>query len=455
MKKTTCILCVFCTLLALSGCSGDAEPKESGSSAADSQTTSAEKKDETSTAETTTLTTSDTQSSTDETTTIPALQETESPLLHLNQRHLYQAEWSEEYDVAMAELECLTVHLDETDAGQYPALAETLSGVADMMEVNMLETYDMLLESAGETLSSGAKNFHMYVTSLDAQVRRADKVVLSVRNESYQYDEYSEGITRIWGGTYDTETGTELFLPDIVTDLDAFAKAVKEELSLRVGADVFYSENSIENYFRDYGADGTNWTLEYNGMTVYFDAGDIATLDNGAMEVFIGFAEYPQLFKKKYTTVPESYIVRLSLETPLFTDLDGDGTDDELIVWDSYENDNNVDATLHISNPETYYSERISAYGCVPYCVKTADGKHYVYLFAEQGTQLYLYVYAVTNETISKVGEANLSPYYKDGISAILTDPARMHFDVFGDGAGGGVPQRNDFFAVGEDGMPK
>ena len=67
-----------------------------------------------------------------------------------------------------------------------------------------------------------------------------------------------------------------------------------------------------------------------------------------------------------------------------------------------------------------------------------------------------MYVYAIGNETIRKVGEVNVSPCYKDGVSALLTDPHRMHFDVFDAeaGSGGGVPVGDGFFYVGADGMP-
>lgn len=453
MKKITGFILVLSVLLSFSGCGGNADSKDGGgSSAADSTAASSTAQNETTTAATTTQTTSASQT----TTTMPADTEKESPLLHLNQHHLYKAEWSKDYHMAMAEMECLTVYLDEKDAAKYAALAQSLRDVSGMLEVNSLEEYDYLLDSAKDALSDGAEDFSTYVNNLNAKVRRADTAAVSIRFESYHRSQYDEGSTSIWGGTYDPETGKELFLPDIVKDMNAFAKTVKEALSLEVGADVFYSENSIEQYFKDYGADTTNWTLEYNGISVYFAAGDIATLETGAMEVMISFAEHPKLFKKKYTSVPESYMVYLAPEVPFVTDLDGDGSDDELIVWDSHENDNIVDATVYLSTNEGYYEEQLQAYDCIPYYVKAADGKNYVYLFAEQGTQFYLHVYAVSNETIRKVGAANVSPHYKDSVSALLTDPDYLHFDVFDAdaGAGGGVPVGDDFFTVGSDGMP-
>ena len=67
---------------------------------------------------------------------------------------------------------------------------------------------------------------------------------------------------------------------------------------------------------------------------------------------------------------------------------------------------------------------------------------------------MYLHVYEITDKTVTKIGEANVSPFYNDGISAVLTDPNSMHFDIFSDEAGSATSEGNDFFAIGVDGMP-
>ncbi len=356
--------------------------------------------------------------------------------------------------MALTELDCSTVLLGNEDAERCPELAKALSESSDYYEVNLLEEYDMLTESAKESISSGAEGFTTLVSTLDVHIRRADEAVLSVLYDSYYYNGMNDGRRSFWGGNYDTATGTELHLPDVVKDIDEFAKVVEAELFSSIGADVFYSDTIIEDYFKEYGADGTHWTLEYNGITVYFDEGEIANSGFGAINFTIEFAEYPELFKEEYTNIPDAYIVGLPIKSTFYTDLDGDGRGDEISVVDSYDEENNYYATLYIYVPEVYYAESFWAYACEPYYVRTADGKNYLYLFTELETQMYLHVYEITNSTISKVGEVNVSPFYNDGISAVLTDPDSMHFDIFSDEAGGGISEGNDFFSVGVDGMP-
>jgi hypothetical protein len=276
---------------------------------------------------------------------------------------------------------------------------------------------------------------------------------LSILVDSYYYNGVFDSRS-LWGETYDVETGKEIMFSDVVTDIDGFAQVAENQLFNYVGEDVFSSDSVIDEYFEMYGADGTHWTLDYNGVTVYFSAGEIAGTGVGPMIVTVTFAEHPELFNSKYTEVPESYIAAMPLKLAYYTDLDGDGSCEELTVVDSYDEENDYYATLYISTAEVYYAESFWAYACEPYYVKTADGKNYIYLFAELETQMYLYVYEVANETISKVGEANLSPFYNHGISAVLTDPNSMHFEFFSDEAGGGISEGDDFFSTGFDGMP-
>ncbi len=275
------------------------------------------------------------------------------------------------------------------------------------------------------------------VSKFDAQVRRADTVVLSVLTDCRYDNGMNGGHRSFWGSNYDTQTGEELHLPDIVTDMDTFTQAVEDQLFGTVGADVFYNDGIIKEYFEMYGTDGTHWTIDYNGVTMYFDEGEIADIGIGGMNVTITFAEHPELFNEKYRAVPDAYIVSLPMKYMFYTDLDGDGSCEELTIYDRYDEDNDYSAMVDIYAADASCSESFWAYTCEPYYVKTADGKHYLYLFTELETQMYLYVYDITDGTVSKVGETNVSPFYNDGISAILTDPEYMHFDIFSDEAGG------------------
>ncbi len=459
MKKITGLILILSVLLTATACNADTDSTNESTSSTESQTTSAILTEDTSKTETTSQTEQTTESTTVESTTeqgVTDIEPTEKEIhiLELNRRTFYDYKWSEEYAIPMVECEYSGILLSGEDADKYSELAVVLIDAVAAGESSMKDESAMLSEAVDEMSAMGMECQEALSSKLHAQVRRADENVLSVLTDCSYNNGMNGGHRSFWGNNYDTQTGKEIYLPDVVTDMDKFVKAVEDKLFSTFGADIFYRDDIIKEYFEMYGADGTHWSLDYNGVTVYFDGGEIAGDGIGLINVTITFAEHPELFNEKYTEVPEAYIVSLPMKSTFYTDLDGDGECEELAIYDRYDEENNYYTTLDIYTDDDTYSESFWAYSCEPYYVKNNDGKHYLYLFTELETQMYLYVYDITNGTIGKAGEANVSPYYNDGISAVLTDTCSMHFDIFSEEAGGGVPEGNDIFAVGVDGMP-
>ncbi len=456
MKRLTGLVLTLCVLLAAAGCSGDTEIITDSTSDASLQTTSAATAESSSkteatvqTAESTTTTNTMSENPNDD---VPV--EKEVQILELNERTTFEYRWSEDTAMPLVECECASVVLGGEDSDRFSTLAAVLMDAADAEESSLKEEYKMFSETVDEMIGMGMELQTPLASKFDAQVRRADNIVLSVLTDCHYDNGMNGGHRSFWGSNYDTQTGEELHLPDIVTDMEAFTQAVEDRLFGTVGADVFYNDGIIKEYFDMYGADGTHWSIDYNGVTVYFGEGEIADIGIGGMNVTITFAERPDLFDDKYKAVPDAYIVSLPMKYTFYTDLDGDGSCEELSIYDRYDEENAYEAAVDIYIGDASYSESLWAYDCKPYYVKTSDDKHYLYLFAELETQMYLYVYDITGGTVIKVGEASVSPFYNDGISAVLTDPDRMHFDIFTDEAGGGVSAGDDIFVVGADGMP-
>lgn len=462
MKKFQIITLTLCLLAAMTGCNNDSEKKEKDSSSesshsssdSDSKETSSSvlENKETSSAEPTTQATS--QNTTEESTTEPSNPKKEVKLLDIDKQIMHESVSSIQYAATLTEMNCSTASLGKNAAEQYPDLASSINSISDFYEVNILEQNDMYAESAEEALSSGEENFETYIFNLNVYVRRADSVAVSILHDSYDYYGIDAEHRSFWGENFNTETGETIYLSDVVTDMKEFVKVVESQLFSDFGADVFYSDTIIEEYFEEYGADGSHWTLEYNGVTIYFDDGDIAGSGVGDISVTIEFEDYPELFKEKYTAVPEAYIVGLPMKSTFYTDLDGDGSSEELIIADSYEGDFGIDRTLSlcISTPETDYTEKLPANGCEAYYVKTADDRNYFYVLVELEAQTELYTFQITNTAINKVGKQSISPHYSDQTVSVLTDHDNMHFDIFGNADV--EPVGDDFFTVGYDGMP-
>ncbi|MBR4000683.1 MAG: DUF3298 domain-containing protein, partial [Clostridia bacterium] len=217
-----------------------------------------------------------------------------------------QWEWDDEILLALSEYNGIT--LDGGSIGKYPALSETLEQTKNMVVRSMADEFDNLLTTAKEELDLlGADSFVTKESTLDVQVRRADSVAVSYLTDSTLVfgkinDRYLNGTT------YDTETGKQLKITDVIKDMSKIPAIVKKELQSHMWNGDFYSDTAVEDYFRDTPEDGIRWTLDYNGVTIYFASGEIADFDNGHLAAAVTFAEYPDLFNEKYTAVPESYI---------------------------------------------------------------------------------------------------------------------------------------------------
>lgn len=371
-----------------------------------------------------------------------------------------QWEWDDEILLALSEYNAVTLFGDDTQ--KYPALAETLDQTKNMAVRSMEDEFDNLLATAKDELALfGADSFVAKSSTLDVQIRRADSAAVSLLSDSFLvYGNINDRYLN--GTTYDTATGEVLMLTDVIKDMSRIPEIVKKELTSHTWIGDFYSETAVEDYFRDTPEDGIAWTLDYNGVTFYFGNGDIAEIGrHGRLAAAVSFAEYPELFNEKYMTVPESYMVELPLKHAFYTDLDGDGTLEELdvtpvlhesgLLYESFDIYTDTDAQYYHAEFSADTAHRTGGYH--PYYVKTADGRHYLYVFAEgsemASNDMELRVIDVTGGDFKEVGDMHVAPgYVPVDCSWALTDPDNMMLENF---------ERMEEAAahrVGDDGMP-
>jgi hypothetical protein len=379
--------------------------------------------------------------------------------LTLSRFFAQQWEWDGEILLALSEYNGVTLSGDSI--GKYPALAEALEQTKNMAVRSMSDEFDNLLADAKDELALlGAGSFVAKESTLDVQVRRADSIAVSYLTDSTLVfgkinDRYLNGTT------YDTETGKQLMITDVIKDMSKIPAIVKKELQSHMWNGDFRSDTAVEDYFRDTPEDGIRWTLDYNGVTIYFASGEIADLGDGHLAAAVTYAEYPDLFNEKYTAVPESYIVELPLKHPFYTDLDGDGNVEELNVtpfwhenglfYESFGIYTDTDAQYYYAEFSADTAHRTGGYH--PYYIKTADGRHYLYIFAEgselASNDMELRVIDITGGGFKEVGDMHVAPgYIPVDCTWALTDPENMMLENFE------TQQETAAYCVGSDGMP-
>lgn len=347
----------------------------------------------------------------------------EITVLSLNKEYISHYEWYEDYPEMLVRSEYTDVTLDKSMEKKYPLLAKALTETSVMRKRAMEEEKDNFIVTATEEFLNDSESFSTYVSTLDVQVRRADSVAVSI------LEDYNSETDRAFNClNYDTESGKLLALSNVVTDIAKLPSIVEKEVISRIFQGDSDVETAIPDYFKSTPEEDITWVLEYNGITFYFKPGAVAPTNFGIQIATVTFAEYPDLFKEKYTAVPDAYVVSLPLSSPFFTDITGDNRADELTVSGNYDPDGRYYYTLGINSESSSYEVDWFSYDMNPYYVKTADGDSFLYVFSEESEtedrQMILCVFSLKNGEIKQISETDTDMLYKgNNVFTVPTDP--------------------------------
>lgn len=371
----------------------------------------------------------------------------EITVLSLNKEYISHYEWYEDHPKMLVRSEYTDVTLDKSMEKKYPLLAKALTETSVMRKRAMEEEKDNFIVTATEEFLNDSEAFSTYVSTLDVQVRRADSVAVSI------LEDYNSETDRAFNClNYDTESGKPLALSDVVTDIEKLPAIVEKEVISRIFQGDSDVETAIPDYFKNTPEEDITWVLEYNGITFYFEPGAIAPTNFGIQIETVTFAEHPDLFKEKYTAVPNAYTVGMPLSVPFFTDITGDKRADELTVSGNYDHDGRYYYTLGINSESSNYEVDLFSYDMNPYYVKTADGNSFLYVFSEESEeedrQMILCVFSLKNGEIKQVSETDMGLFYRgNNVFALPTDPDNLMLSVY-DGSTDSV------FSADENGIP-
>ena len=390
-------------------------------------------------------------------TAVPTETVKQTRFLKLIKSYTHNKKWNEDETVLLADSKYSNITLDADDAAEFPELAEILEQQHQMRMRSMDDEFDNLVSFAEEALAGiGPAPFRTQISTLDLQVRRADSLVVSLLADSYADHSLIEGYRAFQGITLDSATGRELTIHDVIRKMDDVVQVIKQELNSHMWSGEFYSETAVEDYFINTPTDGFSWTLDYNGITFYFMPGDLCEPGFGYQTATVSFASHPDLFEEKYFSEPAEYIAELPVNAPFFANLDED-PDLEELNFTGFKDDGGrfyqsfgiyTDIDAHY-----LYADEIFAFDIHPYYVKTADNRHYLYIFLEQteegSREMKMLVYDVAGQEFTKIGEMNACPGFMFPDSFIQpTDPSAFRLDNR-DSA-----DQEEVYTVGENGMP-
>ena len=283
----------------------------------------------------------------------------------------------------LTEINYQKLYLSEENEKEYPRLAKSLDSLNNDKTEFYKDKAKELDEYASEQLDyyyEDGEQPAVYTANNEYYLQRADNVVLSIRSDA---DEYSGGAHPNYGyGGYnfDTATGKELVITDVMTDISSLSVILSEKINSKDEfADGFFG--SLEETLSEYTAEQFNWTIGYQGVTFYFSPYEIAPFAAGLITATVYFDEYPELFNKKYTVAPESYAVSLSGWSDVEFDMNpSDNKKDTISVGLSYytEEGSYKDISLNLNGNE-FTVEDVYAFSAEYYLVNS-NGRYFVYL---------------------------------------------------------------------------
>lgn len=266
-----------------------------------------------------------------------------------------------------------------------------------------------------------------YTFDRDILVARSDETVLSmaVMEGSYLGGAHPFGMTT--GRTYDTQTGKELSLKDVVSDYDGIYEYVKKQLEENYDQSMFFEDyqDTLQKMFYDESGDyGTvQWTISQTGLSIYFNQYDLAPYVAGSQQVDISFKEQPQLFQSKYVVEKESYSKVIRENSSCFADVNGDGKEEEIsysVARDEYgfggaitvTCDGQIFDTAEIDKDASDAYGAYGAYSSEGYVLHTSDGRTYLYLqHLDDNDYRYVNVFRLDQGRPSYVGYEGMAWY--------------------------------------------
>ena len=266
-----------------------------------------------------------------------------------------------------------------------------------------------------------------YTFDRDILVARSDETVLSmaVMEGSYLGGAHPFGMTT--GRTYDTQTGKELSLKDVVSDYDGIYEYVKKQLKENYDQSMFFEDyqDTLQKMFYDESGDyGTvQWTISQTGLSIYFNQYDLAPYVAGSQQVDISFKDQPQLFQSKYVVEKESYSKVIRENSSCFADVNGDGKEEEIsysVARDEYGFGGAITVTCDGQTFDTAEidkdaSDAYGAYGAYSsegYVLHTSDGRTYLYLqHLDDNDYRYVNVFRLDQGRPSYVGYEGMAWY--------------------------------------------
>lgn len=305
-----------------------------------------------------------------------------------------------------------TIKLNSTE---YPALTAAVNEYNENHAGEAQSYLDGLEEWVKEEYKEYGADMLLapFVMECDMYLRRADTQVLSVIESCYSYEGGAHGNSYYTSVNFDVQTGEEIALESIITDMDSLPTILATEIQEKYTDSTFWSED-LASLFQEYVTPSNTdyiptftWTLDYQGVTFYFSDYELGSYANGRQEVMIAYSEYPEVLDSTYfEKVENNYVVALLNNwTGTDMDLNNDGVTDYISVKKNYSVDTDFCESYDVTVNGNTFTHDVYFYDLWTYYVKSDDDSYlYVQRRAESDFES-VSVFKLTENSVEHVGD--------------------------------------------------
>ena len=301
-----------------------------------------------------------------------------------------------------------TIALDEESAQYYSALDDGLRAYSDTRLSAFQENYSSNLENAKSDFEDGLLGEMYYEDESSITIQRVDEQVFSFSENLSSFTGGAHGNYGTTGTTFDTQTGKELDISDVVTSTKDLIPVLKERLKTDYPDTAFFDlDETLQAYIDEPETYQFCWYMTSEGITFVFNPYELASYADGSQTVDLSFYDYPDLFTDTYKASTGAFVTELSFwadRSDTDIDLDRDGTSETIHL--SAETDEYMYSSATFSYNDHSYKLEEYFNNMDAKLVHTKDGKNYIYAFLhEDNDYTVLKVMEITDDAITCSGD--------------------------------------------------
>ncbi|MCR5402557.1 MAG: DUF3298 domain-containing protein [Butyrivibrio sp.] len=208
-----------------------------------------------------------------------------------------------------------TIEINDLVKRNYPALVKALDRFSDKSEEYLLNFFKENQSEIREMFKDGARLSYESDQYFDPV--RADGRVFSFEIQDYTYLAGAHGFGGFVGYNFDPQTGKEISFSEVLKTVDGLPNIIVNELETQ--------NEDLSEYFKNCPGDRERllkdiprrlednarylqWTIDYDGIWVYFEDYAMGSYAVGMQKVKLKFDDYPEIFTDTYNNYKSSSV---------------------------------------------------------------------------------------------------------------------------------------------------